>query len=929
MRPRLAGLAVGIAVAAGALGAATITPASGTPGTSSQTLDVDHDGHLDHVRVLLAASPQGRVTVAVAGYTVRSTVRRGRVLLATLAEHTAPDTGARPRVTVRSAAGTVAVQARDDAPPVLLAATQAASGGPVTLRWSEPISAPPARVRDELSLRSVSGAVRPPLAVRTAAADTELQLQTRVLAADLSYHGRAVVDRAGNAAAAVSMVVHPAATSAAPPAAGDAGRPAAARPKPSGTGTANDSKDKNDPTPPPSAGAGASTPGGDPTTTDGGDPPADSGTNAPGGSTDDPTTPGGWNVLGDPIDPAELTDVAFCQRSYWLQPWRAYLDTPPASNLSDALGINFNVGTNASSVVAGVLGASGFRRARLEEGWGNMSYADPAQLANPSDFVTELQQLRANGIRPLILLNANDGDPGPELPVNLTITQAAPRGAQTVQLNAASAAAVVPGLTGVNGSVANQEIITAVDANAVATLSQPLPAAVPAGTYPGETWRYQPFAPPQNGDGTANANFQHTLSGWLAYVAAVTNTAKAALGGDNFDVEVWNELNFGSSFLSAANYYSPVPTALGGTGDVDEAVLTSTLAWLRDPANGMLGVGVSDGFASQNPFDTGSGLTGLTALSKHPYPAGRTTFSPGIAGVRACEPLDADGQRDGVDLYTNNLWYDSFTPTFTSYFPEYYLSAIQTESLVRDLSPITNAVYGASHGRAVEPQIWVTETNIDAGQVSLSTADQEHMQAKATLRTLVSFVNKGVSQLDFYSALGSEWGLIDPVDMLASNYTDGGPTLDALSRMFDFIGPTHIAVPRALTLQSIAQWGEDAQFAGDGTAAHPPLYNRDVLGVFPFQVSDDSFVVPAYVMTRDVAHLYDTSASSTDVTRYDLPPETYRLTLGGVDGNAVTVQAFDPLSNVSVPAVVVARSATTVTVQLALTDSPRLLRLTD
>jgi hypothetical protein len=733
----------------------------------------------------------------------------------------------------------------------------------------------------------------------------------------VSYRGRAILDRAGNAAPAASVPV-------------SASTATTQQPTPGGTAPATPSR-HSDAAPAGPSPTNGSTPAGQTPSTNGQTPPGGTPSNPPAGSSDpgtDPTGNAGWNVLSDPIDPAELTDISFCQRSYWLQPWRAYLDTPPASALSNALGINFNVGTDVSQVVANVLGASGFHHARLEEGWGNVSYADPTQLSDPTAFVTELQQLQADGIRPLILLNANDGDPGPEQNVSLNVTQAAAAGATTVQLDAASAAKVVPGLTGFNGTIANQEIITAVNGANVATLSKPLPSAAPAGTYPGETWRYQPFAPPLNSDGSANAAFENTMQGWLSYVAAVTQTARTALGGDNFDVEVWNEMNFGSSFLSAGSYYSPVPTALSGAGDITGTILSRTLAWMRDPANGMLGVGVTDGFASQTPFETGAGYTGLTALSKHPYSGARTVFGPG-AGLRSCQPLNALGQSDGTNLWTNNLWYDNFTPSFTDYFPEYYLSAIQTESLIRDLAPITNTVYGAAHGRSAEPPIWVTETNINAADVPLTGADQLHMQAKATLRTLVSFVNKGVSQLDFYAVTGTGFGLMDATSMLNSNFTDGGPTTDSLGRMFAFIGPTSITQPRSLSLQSIAQWGDDAQFAGDGTAAHPPLYNRDVLGVFPFQVSDDSFVVPAYVMTRNIAQLYDANAPGTDVTRYDLPPETYRLTLGGIDGNAATVQAYDPLSAQTVAATVVARTATTVTVQLALTDSPRLLRITD
>jgi hypothetical protein len=82
-------------------------------------------------------------------------------------------------------------------------------------------------------------------------------------------------------------------------------------------------------------------------------------------------------------------------------------------------------------------------------------------------------------------------------------------------------------------------------------------------------------------------------------------------------------------------------------------------------------------------------------------------------------------------------------------------------------------------------------------------------------------------------------------------------------------------------------------------------------------------------MTRDVAHLYDPSKPTSDPTRYDLPPEAYRLELGGVDGQTATVSAYDPLSDTTVKADVVARGTDSVTVQLDLTDSPRLLQIQD
>ena len=127
----------------------------------------------------------------------------------------------------------------------------------------------------------------------------------------------------------------------------------------------------------------------------------------------------------------------------------------------------------------------------------------------------------------------------------------------------------------------------------------------------------------------------------------------------------------------------------------------------------------------------------------------------------------------------------------------------------------------------------------------------------------------------------------------------------------------------------MADQGNWTQFAGDGTAAHPPLYNRDVVAFFPFQADDHRFVIPAYVMTRNMATLYNPSAPASDVTRYDLPPETYRLTVGGLDTAALTASATDPMTGASVPVQVTATSASTAVIQIPLTDSPRLIELQD
>jgi hypothetical protein len=125
----------------------------------------------------------------------------------------------------------------------------------------------------------------------------------------------------------------------------------------------------------------------------------------------------------------------------------------------------------------------------------------------------------------------------------------------------------------------------------------------------------------------------------------------------------------------------------------------------------------------------------------------------------------------------------------------------------------------------------------------------------------------------------------------------------------------------------VASDDNDRQFDGDGTAAHPPLYNRDVLAFLPFQLSANRYVVPVYVMTRNMATLYKPDAPGSDTTRLDLPPADYRLTIAGVDGSTAGASATDPITGKSVPVKVTSRLPDRFTVQLPLTDYPRLLQL--
>jgi hypothetical protein len=662
------------------------------------------------------------------------------------------------------------------------------------------------------------------------------------------------------------------------------------------------------------------------------------------------SAPGG--VVDDPIDPRFLTEVPFGRRSFWVQPWRAYLDTWPASRLLAAPGINFNVNAPEADGTARLLQHSGFKLARIEISWNTLSYADPGEFNDEANIRTRLVALREHDLRPLILLNANSGGPGPAREVTLTTVAGAPAGSRSVALSPAGAAEVVPGRTGFADLSFGGDpdiLITSVDGDGIASLSRPLPAQLPAGPHDGATLRYAPFGPPRLQDGGANPDFQTTLKGWLHYVSVVSQEASEVFGPDGYDLEVWNELSFGSQFLHEEDYYSPLRS--NGTGSVTEALLDETVAYVRDPANGISsGVGVSDGFAGQTPFASGGSVpAGTTALSKHPYRGPQ--YFPRDAVVNSIQPVDALGESDARGIRAP--FAPRFTPEFASALPEYFLTATQTETLVRDIAPQTTTIYGVPHGRSVgppggtPPQLWMTEYNLNTNTLfpldpaqptnyigPMPAGQVERLQAEIALRSLVSMVGKGVAREYFYAAAHAEGydliseAFIKALDADPTSYPGdqlGGETMEAMGQMLSqFQGPGPDGSARQLELRSIAQEGNHSEFAGDGTAAHPDLLDRDLLAVFPFQSSPTRFVVPVYVMTPNLTTVYQGSPNP-----FELPDQNFRITLGNLPTSSrpPSVSAYDPIRDCATPARFVSRQGSRAVFEITATNYPRLLSI--
>ena len=626
-------------------------------------------------------------------------------------------------------------------------------------------------------------------------------------------------------------------------------------------------------------------------------------------------------------DPTQLTSIPFGAHSHWLQPWRSYLDTVPATRFLNGTGVQWNVKNSANQeLVAAMLAKHGIHHARVEIGWGKIDFDDESKLIpqTAKELRATLLALKKYGIRPLILLNAHQGAPNPVHSVERTLAVDSSAGDTTLELDDASGLKVgYSGLSDLSGYWAAESLITNIDGNTI-TLSKPLPKDIKSGTTINiATLKYRPFEPPGTND------YRATIAGWQRYVDTVAKFVTSVLGttqssDKGFDMEIWNELTFGSNFLYINEYYQH-KTYHYDDDSIWTNLVKATVAYVNAHPTDFQGVQLGDGFANTIPWPASSlEPARILALDKHPY-RDREKYPKD----QSKDPqINALGQEDS----------SNFVPTYSTLFPEYYATALNGATIVRDMGPITTDVNGDKHGRnarvindiIVPTYTWITEVNINpqANDDNITTERSLAVKAKIAARYFSFFLNKGATQVDLFAAAGGnkEWGTVKqnfldyakqpnavyPTD--DSSYTS--PALTAVGRMVGKMSQQldrNLKNTRPLQVVSISDQHNHYQFAGDGSAAHPNLYNRDVFAFLPYQVNAKRFIIHYYVMTRDVMK--------------DLPPEQFTVQIKGLKGSDASVTTYDPINNKNVPVIVNKRGADNLSINLTATDYPYLLTI--
>lgn len=644
-------------------------------------------------------------------------------------------------------------------------------------------------------------------------------------------------------------------------------------------------------------------------------------------------------LRGGYIDPRHLTTVNFgnppyygVSFSHYSQPWRAYLETMPAAQFTRNIGMSFNYfnSTNQNDLLAQMLAKNGVRRARVEIGWGALNYDDETRLNGSASYAARLLALRKWGIRPLILLNCNDGSPCPNKTFNATVAGSAPAGSRTIVFTSTNG--FVTGRTGISwlkpndGFLADTLVIgiTNFGGTDVCYLSRPLPNAFTNGQVVGmATLKYRPFSATNTADG------QETIAGWNRYAATVARFVEDLYGTTNavdkgFDLELYNEFTFGQHFLYLSDYYSPNP---GYSSPGYYVFAPATGPYAAERPSLFSGVVIGDGAANQTPWPSAGGEhPRIGTLCKHPYP--QTPDFP--AGTRT----SYNYQVDAYFQYENPT---SFLPAYTSANIEYCLRAHQTETILRDAGPVSNYVQGTWHGRHVRNvngdvspvPLWVTEIGfnprLDAG-ITNDFARAWAVKAKAGLRVFPSLINKGVDGLWWYSTQGNSDDYdysacyVAFVEYARTNTVypaDDSPWTSPLMKglgnsfriMTNGVDPNlTLLTTRPLQVESISDTHDHYQFAGNGTSNHPHLHNRELLALLPFQANANRFAIPYYVMTVNHA--------------VDLAPESYTVVLRGLNGSNATFRVYDPVNDTDVPVTATPLDRSRVSLELTATDYP-------
>jgi len=642
--------------------------------------------------------------------------------------------------------------------------------------------------------------------------------------------------------------------------------------------------------------------------------------------------------VGNPyIDPSQLSTNGI---SLYDEPWRGYMDTVPATQFLAGIGVNYNPVNESSSQDDSnlqYLASIGVHVIRIELPWNAVSPTNETQLTSGSQtkYGAIFADCKKYGIAPTILLNANDGVPEPQYTAySATVIGTPAVGASQITVSGIPASDITVhtpnssnGGSGLNLGIGseNGNLITAMttnnDGSLTLSLSQPI-ASAPGSTVTINYFKYLPLYP------VGTPEFNNTVAGWLQYVKTATNAAEAA-GLTNYSVEIWNELTFGSRFLSIDGYY---PSAAPLFTNVANSVQSGGSAWeLANQTTQYLkntygsNVKVIWGFSNSNFYATASNALppNTDGESYHPY------------GTQA-QNLNDPGEPSILNSSSiGNLREGKYAPNIQIGLPENLFGGLDLMNNTLILGKLAPGFREASLPSGTTNFLhYITETGVEPDEMfgnqlgasngwGQNSAINQTLQSKALLREYSFWLNKGLDQYDTYAAFSDDSENDGGYNILAGGSDVSGSPVTMESRTLQnftsqFAGATTLSSPRSLgvTVSDITPNDNTAAydvFSADPTTGEPALSYRDMFQFLPFQVTDHKFVIADYVMSWDLVS--------------PPPPMDFQVDVTNVDGTNASASYYDPLTNQSEPITVISRSSTDIVLDIEAVDYPRAITI--
>jgi hypothetical protein len=423
-----------------------------------------------------------------------------------------------------------------------------------------------------------------------------------------------------------------------------------------------------------------------------------------------------------------------------------------------------------------------------------------------------------------------------------------------------------------------------------------LPKDHKAGEVPMATLRLPPLYP------AGTPEFDETAAGWARYAIMICRLVRGA-GIEDFDIEIWNELTFGTKFLDINNYYDPPKTPRGPDflnrgGTCWELARRTVQAVKKDFPEARCIWGFSNTTFYHCP------------IAKLPPEIDGQSYHPYGTGTRSLPKQETHQDHPEFNL-------EGFTPAINIRMPEGWAHTfIQTECLIRHLNPKSR--HAERPPGVTRFYHYVTEHGVVPGECGITDeARGWQLKSLCLTRSVCLWLNKGVDAVHYFTAYqpkALDMGILPvalpglPADAKFDEVAT--PPLKVLRNLTKALADSMpLGETRSLGVEVAALGLTKNVFGGD--SSHPPLRHRDVLAVLPFQLTPRKFALVVYVMTYDATR--------------PIEPEEYRLTLKGVRGVKAALSLFDPHEERTIRIVAAGGDAGSLEVVVPAVDHPRLL----